>query len=413
MAGFFCSLKNAFMKGKKKPMGSVGKTVKRSSKKIIRQVKLKQPKETIEEKKSRREDWSKKYQILITKGRERGFITYNEIVREFPSIENDILFLEKLFDDLSRIGIDILESGGLLEDVDPILEKYHLNNHSSKDSIQMYLREIGQYPLLTRKKERELAKRVMELNDSEAKSLLIKSNLRLVVSAAKKYFGQSLDLTPLDLIQEGNIGLFRAVEKFDYTKGFRFSTYALLWIHQKIKRALANQSNTIRLPVHMVERIGKFKQISRRMAQDFGREPFLSEVAEEMGISIEKIQEFQKYEVDQVLVSLDKTASEAESDGDSLWELIKDENVPAPDLEVSRRILADQVRSILKDLSPREQKILTMRYGLIDGVPHFLEEVGKEFGVTRERIRQIQDKAQEKIRKHKNSDQLKEYHENS
>jgi RNA polymerase primary sigma factor len=385
--------------GVKKPV------MKKALVKKVPEVKEKRVRETAEEKKERVELQGKKAETLITKGRERGFITYDEIIREFPNVENDILFLDELYDKLAQVGIDVLESGGLLEDTDDILKKYSLGSGASKDSIQMYLREIGQYPLLNGHEERELAKRI-ETGDEEAKSLLAKANLRLVVSIAKKYVGRSPDLTLLDLIQEGNIGLFKAVEKFEYMKGFKFSTYATWWIRQAITRALADQSRTIRIPVHMVETIAKYKQVSRRLSQDLGRDPLASEIAMEMGLDVEKVHNIEN--IVQDTVSLEKPIGD-EDDKSTLGEFIADEKILAPDMEVSRRILTDQVKLILSDLSPKERKILEMRHGLVDGVTHTLEEVGKEFGVTRERIRQIEAKAHEKIRQHPSSDKLQGY----
>jgi RNA polymerase primary sigma factor len=388
---------------KKAPTPAVAKGY--GAAKKVPEVKEKRVRETAEEKKERVELQGKKAEALITKGRERGFITYDEIIREFPNVENDILFLDELYDKLAQVGIDVLESGGLLEDTDDILKKYSLGSGASKDSIQMYLREIGQYPLLNGHEERELAKRI-ETGDEEAKSLLAKANLRLVVSIAKKYVGRSPDLTLLDLIQEGNIGLFKAVEKFEYMKGFKFSTYATWWIRQAITRALADQSRTIRIPVHMVETIAKYKQVSRRLSQDLGRDPLASEIAMEMGLDVEKVHNIEN--IVQDTVSLEKPIGD-EDDKSTLGEFIADEKILAPDMEVSRRILTDQVKLILSDLSPKERKILEMRHGLVDGVTHTLEEVGKEFGVTRERIRQIEAKAHEKIRQHPSSDKLQGY----
>jgi len=348
---------------------------------------------------------AQKAEALIMKGRERGFVTYDEIIREFPHVEDDILFLDELYDKLAQVGIDVLEGGGLLEDTDDVLKKYSVGNGASKDSIQMYLREIGQYPLLSAHEERELAKRI-EAGDLEAKNLLAKANLRLVVSIAKKYVGRSPDLTLLDLIQEGNIGLFKAVEKFEWAKGYKFSTYATWWIRQAITRALADQSRTIRIPVHMVETIAKYKQVSRRLSQDLGRDPLASEIAMEMGVEVEKIHNIEN--IVQDTVSLEKPIGD-EDDKSTLGEFIADDKILSPDQEVSRRILSDQVIAILGDLSPKERKILEMRHGLIDGITHTLEEVGKEFGVTRERIRQIEAKAHEKIRQHPSSDKLQGY----
>ncbi len=349
--------------------------------------------------------WEAKSEALIAKGRERGFVTYDEILREFPNIEDNIFFLESLYEKLSQSNVDVLESGGLLEDTDELMKKYSVKPSASNDSIQMYLREIGQYPLLSASEERTLAQRI-ESGDEEAKNLLAKANLRLVVSIAKKYVGRSPDLTLLDLIQEGNLGLFKAVEKFEWTKGFKFSTYATWWIRQAITRALADQARTIRIPVHMVETIAKYKQTARRLAQDLGRDPLASEVATEMGMDKEKIHHIES--IIQDTVSLEKPIGDDE-DKSTLGEFIADEKILPPDHEVSRRILTDQVKEVLGDLSPKERRILELRHGLMDGITHTLEEVGKMFGVTRERIRQIEAKAHEKIRQHPKSEKLQGY----
>lgn len=354
---------------------------------------------------------SKKVEHILQKGRDRGYVSYDEILREFPNIETDILFLEDLYDKFSTASVDVLEGGNILseEPTEALFEKrnvYRRNESSTYDSTQIYLREIGQYPLLTTQEERDLAKRVME-DDEEAKNLLARANLRLVVSIAKKYIGRSPDLTLLDLIQEGNIGLFKAVDKFDYTKGFKFSTYATWWIRQAITRALADQSRTIRIPVHMVETIAKYKQVYRRLSQDLGRDPTSEEIAIEMGVEIDKIHMIEK--INQDTVSLESPVGDSEDDRSVLGDFIKDETISAPDQDTARRILADQIRAILDDLSPKERKILALRHGLEDGIYHTLEEVGKEFGVTRERIRQIEAKAIEKIRHHDKAKQLRNY----
>jgi RNA polymerase primary sigma factor len=348
---------------------------------------------------------------LLGSGRDRGFVTFDEILRVFPEIENNVDFLEEVYDRMGVLGVDILESGGLLDAVpeeEPTSgasKKYLTTKSSPYDSTQMYLREIGQYPLLAARDERELAQRI-QAGDLEAKNLLARANLRLVVSVAKKYVGRSPDLTLLDLIQEGNLGLFRAVDKFDWSKGFKFSTYATWWIRQAITRALADQSRTIRIPVHMVETIAKYKQVVRRMTQDLGREPMAEEVATEMGMDVERIRVIEH--IDQDTVSLEKPIGDDEEKS-TLGEFIADDKILSPDAESSRRILTDQVSEILDDLSPKERKILEMRHGLLDGVTHTLEEVGREFGVTRERIRQIEAKAHEKIRQHGNINKLRSY----
>ncbi|MEK7153999.1 MAG: sigma-70 family RNA polymerase sigma factor, partial [Patescibacteria group bacterium] len=278
---------------------------------------------------------------------------------------------------------------------------------AGSDSVQMYLREIGQYPLLRGEEEGELAKRI-EKGDESARQKLMLSNLRLVVSIAKKYVGRSPNLTLLDLIQEGNIGLSRAVEKFDYRRGYKFSTYATWWIRQAITRALADQARTIRIPVHMIETINKYQQVVRRLVQDLGREPLPEEVAAEMGVNVEKIRHIQK--ISQDTVSLEAPVGSDDDESSLLADFIADEDSATPETMAGRRILRDHLQEIISELSPREQKILEMRFGLKDGVTHTLEEVGKVFGVTRERIRQIEAKALEKIRQHHKIEKLKGYY---
>ncbi len=341
---------------------------------------------------------------LIEKGRKRGFITYDEILKVFPDIENNILFLDELYDKFSLASIDVLEGGNLL-DLDLDVNDKDLNKGSMHDSIQMYLKEIGQYPLIRAGEEKDLAKRI-EQGDLEAKNLLARANLRLVVSIAKKYVGRSANLNLLDLIQEGNLGLFKAVEKFDWTKGYKFSTYATWWIRQSITRALADQSRTIRIPVHMVETISKYKQVMRRLSQDLGREPLAEEIATEMDIPVEKIHVIEK--ISQDTISLEQPVGD-DDDKSTLENFIPDDKILRPDQESSRRILSDQIREVLDELNPKERKILEMRYGLLDGIQHTLERVGEEFGVTRERIRQIEAKVHEKLRQHEKISRLKNY----
>jgi len=344
---------------------------------------------------------------IVEKGKKRGFITYDEIIKIFPDIENNILFLDELYEKLSVAGVDVLEGGNLLDidgDTDKLALKYS-KDAQTYDSIQMYLKEIGQYPLIPASEEKNLAYRI-EKGDMEAKNLLARANLRLVVSIAKKYVGRSSDLTLLDLIQEGNLGLFKAVEKFDWTKGYKFSTYATWWIRQSITRALADQSRTIRIPVHMVETISKYKQVVRRLSQDLGREPLVEEIATEMNLEVEKIHIIEQ--INQETVSLEQPIGD-DDEKSTRGEFIPDDKILRPDQDTSRRILSDQIKEVLDTLNPKERKILELRYGLIDGIQHTLEEVGQEFGVTRERIRQIEAKVHEKLRNNEKIARLKNY----
>ena len=412
---------------KKKTVVAKKAVVKKSAKKLVKKVEKKAVKKTaVSAKKPVKKEVVKKplpprklkkserhleakASELMQLGKERGYVTYDELLRSFPEIEKDVEFLDKLYERFGIAGIDVLASGGMLGDdpsIDVIAQKNAFKRlDSGYDSIQMYLREIGQYPLLNAHEERVLAKRIVE-GDDEARNLLARANLRLVVSIAKKYVGRSPDLTLLDLIQEGNLGLFKAVDKFDFTKGFKFSTYATWWIRQAITRALADQSRTIRIPVHMVETMAKYKQVSRRLAQDLGRDPMPEEIATEMNVEVEKIYQIEK--ISQDTISLELPVGE-DDDRSRLSDFISDDKMVAPDQEVAHSILTDQIMEILDTLSEKERKILEMRHGLVDGTYHTLEEVGREFGVTRERIRQIEAKALEKIRQHEKARRLKSY----
>ncbi len=391
-------------KAKAKPAKAKAKIAKKKTLKAkTKNVKSDKPKKlTGAEKKA--ESLDRLSRELIEKGRKRGFITYDEILKTVPDIENNILFLDELYEKFAIAGIDVLEGGNLLN-LDNELSDKDLNKSGMYDSIQMYLKEIGQYPLIPASQEKELAKRI-EKGDVEATNLLARANLRLVVSIAKKYVGRSANLTLLDLIQEGNLGLFKAVEKFDWTKGYKFSTYATWWIRQSITRALADQSRTIRIPVHMVETISKYKQIHRKLSQDLGREPLAEEIATEMGIPVEKIHVIEN--ISQETVSLEQPIGD-DDDKSTLENFIPDDKILRPDQESSRRILSDQIKEVLDELNPKERKILEMRYGLLDGIQHTLERVGEEFGVTRERIRQIEAKVHEKLRQHDKISRLKNY----
>ena len=361
---------------------------------------------------------NEKIKKLISKGSLRGFVTEIEVLCALPEIEEYILDFEDVLDNLEHLGIQLVEQEvGLLSKQGgqkSILnglgigrgDKRRLDlSDISDDSIQMYLREIGRVPLLKADEEMVLAKK-KEKGDQEAVMTLVRSNLRLVVSIAKKFAGRS-GLTLLDLIQEGNIGLFRAVEKFDYRKGYKFSTYATWWIRQAITRALADQSRTIRIPVHMVETINKFQQIERRLIQDLGREPLPEEIAAEMGEEIGKVKHIMK--ISQETVSLDVSVGDDDDTDSKLGDFLEDETIITPSKAASRELLRDHIKEIIQDLTPREQKILEMRFGLEDGVAHTLEEVGQEFGVTRERIRQIEAKSLERIEEHEGMKKLIDY----
>lgn len=357
-------------------------------------------------------------QRMIERGMTRGFVTENEVLFTFGYIEDHLELLEEFMDRVERKGLHFVEmKEGFLggsKNRDDVYDKLRITQDKrpeasalaselTQDSIQMYLREIGKIPLLNAEEEVALAKR-KERNEKEAERRLIEANLRLVVSIAKKFVGKQLSL--LDLIQEGNVGLFRAVKKFEYRKGYKFSTYATWWIRQAITRALADQSRTIRIPVHMVETINRFKQVERRLIQDLGREPLLEELAAEMDMPIDKVVHIQK--ISQETASLDTSVGDDDDDS-KLEDFIEDvKNLP-PDKSAARQLLKDYVTDAMKDLTPREQKILELRFGLEDGVSHTLEEVGREFDVTRERIRQIEAKALEKIQQKDIIQKLKDY----
>lgn len=357
--------------------------------------------------------------LMMKKAQQRSFITEGELLYAFPDLEDYLQEVEDFLAKLELLGLRVVENTNILGELEPAApltkkEKKEKEKEAadatrmdlsdiSGDSIQMYLREIGKVPLLRPGEEITLAKR-KEAGDVEAEKKLVEANLRLVVSIAKKFTGRSLSL--LDLIQEGNIGLFRAVEKFDYRKGYKFSTYATWWIRQAITRALADQSRTIRIPVHMVETINKFQQIERQLIQDLGREPLPEEIAAEMGEPLDKIHHIIK--ISQETVSLETSVGEDDEDS-TLGDFIEDQKTISPDRAAAMQLLRDHVRDILDTLSAREQKILEMRFGLNDGVAHTLEEVGQEFGVTRERIRQIEAKALERIKEHEVMQKLKDY----
>jgi RNA polymerase primary sigma factor len=349
---------------------------------------------------------------LVRKGRQHGFVTYKEILQAYPEPESDVELIDEFMRYLAAIGVEIRESKPMLEipEANPTGKKKPAKDEDltglSEDSVRMYLREIGQYPLLNSSEEIRLAKRI-ERGDKSAKRKLAEANLRLVVSIAKKYIGRGLSL--LDLIQEGNIGLHRAVEKFDHRKGFKFSTYATWWIRQAITRAIADQARTIRIPVHMVETINRYMRTQRELQQELGREPTHEELAAKLGVDLEKLEHIMK--ISQETVSLESPVGD---DGDSvLGEFLEDRTAISPEEQAIYQLMKGHVEESLSVLTPREQKILRMRFGLdsdaATGRTHTLEEVGKEFGVTRERIRQIEAKALQKLKKHEEASKLKDY----
>ena len=354
--------------------------------------------------------------LLALAKKKKNILEYQEINDYFQDMELDAEKFEKILDFLEEKNIDVLritdddddvsDEEMLLEEEDEVeVEKIDLSvpdGVSIEDPVRMYLKEIGKVPLLTAEEEIELAKR-MELGDQEAKKRLAEANLRLVVSIAKRYVGRGMLF--LDLIQEGNLGLIKAVEKFDYRKGYKFSTYATWWIRQAITRAIADQARTIRIPVHMVETINKLIRVSRQLLQELGREPTPEEIAEEMDMPVERVREILK--ISQEPVSLETPIGEEEDS--HLGDFIQDDNVPVPADAAAFTLLKEQLEEVLGTLTEREQKVLTLRFGLEDGRARTLEEVGKEFNVTRERIRQIEAKALRKLRHPSRSRKLKDY----
>ena len=361
--------------------------------------------------KETKEETTKKVKDIVEKAKEKGKITYGELATELGDINPEQI--DKVFDAFEEMGVDVLKDDfdeepdvEQLEKVEDIkvedINTMNFDGINIDDPVRMYLREIGKIPLLSFDEELELAKRVIN-GDEEAKQKLAESNLRLVVSIAKKYVGRGMLF--LDLIQEGNMGLIKAVEKFDYTKGYKFSTYATWWIRQAITRAIADQARTIRIPVHMVETINKLIRTSRHLLQQLGREPTPEEIAQEMEIPVEKVMEIQKIAQDPV--SLETPIGE--EDDSHLGDFIQDEDSPAPQDSAAYTLLKEQLEEVMNTLTPREAKVLKLRFGLEDGRARTLEEVGREFQVTRERIRQIEAKALRKLRHPSRSKKLKDY----
>ncbi len=402
---------------KKKQLKKQKKSIKKKS------LKKKKTRKTDSKKKSRKEkkklkaslkeedlSFEEKVNALINRGKPRGFVTYDEILIYFPRIEENINLLEKVYDRLALERIEVVENIDFLIDEKEVTDeelKHALEfpeDTELSDAVQSYLREIGKIPLLTPKEEKELAKRILK-GDEQARQRMIESNLRLVVSIAKRYLGRSKNLSLLDLIQEGNIGLSKAVDKFDYKKGFKFSTYATWWIRQAISRALADQGRIIRIPVHMVETITKYLKVKRQLAQNLGREPTPEEVAIEMGVPTEEINYLMK--ISQGISSLNQPVGDEE--GSELGDFISDNKSLSPETYAVQNKLKQEIQEILKELPEREREIIKARFGLEDGVAHTLEEVGAMFNVTRERIRQIETKTLEKLREHPRAKRLLEF----
>ena len=385
---------------------------KKDNEEIIEDLKANNKKEkTDKPAKETKEEATKKVKDIVQKAKAKGKITYGELATELGDINPEQI--DKVFDAFEEMGVDVLKDDfdeepdvEELEKVEDIkvedINTMNFDGINIDDPVRMYLREIGKIPLLSFDEELELAKRVIN-GDEEAKQKLAESNLRLVVSIAKKYVGRGMLF--LDLIQEGNMGLIKAVEKFDYTKGYKFSTYATWWIRQAITRAIADQARTIRIPVHMVETINKLIRTSRHLLQQLGREPTPDEIAQEMEIPVEKVMEIQKIAQDPV--SLETPIGE--EDDSHLGDFIQDEDSPAPQDSAAYTLLKEQLEEVMNTLTPREAKVLKLRFGLEDGRARTLEEVGREFQVTRERIRQIEAKALRKLRHPSRSKKLKDY----
>lgn len=346
---------------------------------------------------------------LVKKGHEHGFVTHQELMKAIPNAEEDLLLLDEVYGLFLDLGIEVIDTRETLtwkdkEETEEVLVEEKIKKTApqvelreiANDSIRLYLCEIGKVQLLTAKEEIDLARRIRK-GDQQAKKQLAEANLRLVVSIAKKYIGRGLSF--LDLIQEGNIGLFRAVEKFDADRGFKFSTYATWWIRQAITRAIADQARTIRIPVHMVETINKLTHAQRRLVQELGREPLVEELAAEMDMDERKVRHILK--ISQDIVSLEAPVGTEEDS--KLGDFIEDDDAQSPLESTNRQLIKENIHEMLQYLNPRERKIIEMRFGLIDGVGHTLEEVGQQFGVTRERIRQIEAKVLQKLKEHPTS----------
>ena len=352
-----------------------------------------------------------KIKELIKRGKNKGFVTEKEILELFPKIEENIDLLEKIAEYLDLVGIEIKSSGELwnlnenideeniMKDLEKLSEDESLPTH-----IQQYLKEINKIPLLTPEEEKELAKRAAQ-GDEEARERLIRSNLRLVFSIAKKYYGRSKKLSFMDLIQEGTLGLIKAIDRFDWKKGFKLSTYATWWIRQAITRAMADHARTVRLPVHIIEQLYRLNKAKKKLTEELGREPTPEELAQECKIPERKLHKLLKLTFD--VTSLEKPIGEGETE---LKELIKDERSYSPEKEAGLEVLRQKLLEAIEDLPPKEKRIIMLRYGLEDGVMHTLEEIGKIFGITRERVRQLEIKALERLKNHGIILEIKNYY---
>ena len=403
-------------KAKNEKVDKESKKENTKSEKNVKEENEKKIEEKLESKEERQEEKdeeqikNEKVNKILKKAKEQGKITYGDLAKELDDANPDQI--DKVFDAFEEMGVSLNDDLDEEPDIDDLKEVEDLKLDEITDTsyeginvddpVRMYLREIGRIPLLTFDQELDLAKRILD-GDEEAKQKLAESNLRLVVSIAKKYVGRGMLF--LDLIQEGNMGLIKAVEKFDYTKGFKFSTYATWWIRQAITRAIADQARTIRIPVHMVETINKLIRTSRHLLQQLGREPTPEEIAGEMEIPVEKVMEIQKIAQDPV--SLETPIGE--EDDSHLGDFIQDEDSPAPQDSAAYTMLKEQLEEVMNTLTPREAKVLKLRFGLEDGKARTLEEVGREFDVTRERIRQIEAKALRKLRHPSRSKKLRDY----
>ena len=403
----------------------VKKPVKKTVKKVVKKAKVQKKskdsklKSIILNKKPHKlndDEIKEAINILKAKNDVRGFVTFGEILNLIPYPELNIKGLDKIFDVLFGDNITITKNLDILEvdkemSVDELIRSTSLEEwHNAPNNIKTYLKDIGKVSLIVPEEEKELYAKLMK-NDPAAQKRMLEANLRLVVNIAKKFSAQTRGLDLLDLIQEGNIGLRRAVEKFDPRKGYRFSTYATCWIRQGISRAIADHSRTIRIPVHIVEVLTRYRKANRNLIQILDREPSAEELAAELGLSVEEVRYLKK--INQDTFSLDQPFSDDEDNNSSYKDIIKDESTISPEDSAAQDLMMQQLNEILKDILPREQKVLRMRFGLEDGIPHTLEEVGEVFGVTRERIRQIEMKALKKLKNHPLINRLKEFYEHN